>query len=105
MTQHIHLAVHWQFGILILQIFLQIVCQTWPQNLSRTTGLVLQCRLQQKSAPQTNSRAIPWQFGILSSPPPMTQHIQDVTPFLSSSHIRMLDLCLHGGTENVTKWH
>ncbi len=31
--------------------------QTWPQNPPRTTGLVLQCRLHQKSAPQTNSKA------------------------------------------------
>ena len=34
--------------------------QTWPQNPFRTTGLVLQCRLHQKSAPQTNSKAISW---------------------------------------------
>ena len=32
--------------------------QTWPQNPSRTTGLVL----HQKSAPQTNYNAISWQF-------------------------------------------
>ncbi len=36
--------------------------QTWPQNHSRTTGLVLQCRLHQTSAQQTNSKAISWQF-------------------------------------------
>ena len=29
--------------------FRPIFGQTWPQNHSRTTGLVLQCRLQQKS--------------------------------------------------------
>ena len=49
--------------------FRPIFGQTWPQNPSRTTGLVLQCRLHQKSAPQTNSKAISWQFGILKSPP------------------------------------
>ena len=33
--------------------------QTWPQNLSRTTGLVLQCRLPRRSAPQQSiSKAI-----------------------------------------------
>ena len=31
--------------------------QTWPQSPSRTTGLVLQCRLHQKSAQRTNSKA------------------------------------------------
>jgi hypothetical protein len=50
--------------------FRPIFGQTWPQNPSRTTGLVLQCRLDQKSAPQTNSKAISWQFGIRKSPPP-----------------------------------
>ncbi len=40
--------------------FRPIFGQTWPQNTSRTTGLVLQCRLHQKSAPQANS--ISWQF-------------------------------------------
>jgi hypothetical protein len=40
--------------------FRPIFGQTWPQNPSRTTGLVLQCRLHQKSAPQTNSKAISW---------------------------------------------
>ncbi len=34
--------------------FLPIFGQTWPQNPSRSTGLVLQCRLHHKSAPQTN---------------------------------------------------
>ena len=50
-----------------------IVCQTWPQNSSRTTGLVLQCRLHHKSAPQTNSNIISLQFEILKSPPPMNR--------------------------------
>ena len=40
--------------------FLPMFGQTWPQNPSRSTGLVLQCRLHQKSAPQTNSKAMPW---------------------------------------------
>ncbi len=40
--------------------------QTWPQNPSRTTGLVLQCRLHQKSAPQTNSEAMWWLSGHLA---------------------------------------
>ena len=53
--------------------FRPIFGQTWPQNPSRTTGLVLQCRLHQKSAPQTNSKAISWQFVILKSPPPMNR--------------------------------
>ena len=34
--------------------------QTLPQKPSRTMGLVLQCRLHQKSAPQTNSIATSW---------------------------------------------
>ncbi len=42
--------------------FRPIFGQTWPPNPSRTTGLVLQCRLHQKSAPQTNSKTISWQF-------------------------------------------
>ena len=49
--------------------FRAIFGQTWPQNPSRTTGLVLQCRLDQKSAPQINSKAMSWQFGIRKSPP------------------------------------
>ena len=55
------------------RFFLQIFGQTWLQNPSRTTGLVLQCRLHQKSAPQTNSKTISWQFVIRKSPPPMTR--------------------------------
>ncbi len=50
--------------------FRPIFGQTWPPNLSRTTGVVLQCRLHQKSPPQTNSKVMSWQFGILKSPPP-----------------------------------
>ncbi len=53
--------------------FRPISGQTWPQNPSRTTVLVLQCRLHQKSAPQTKSKTISWQFGILKSPPPMSR--------------------------------
>jgi hypothetical protein len=37
--------------------FWPICSQTWPQNPSRATGLVLQCRLHQKSAQRTNSKA------------------------------------------------
>ena len=37
-----------------------ISCKTWPPNLSRTTGLVLQCRLHQKSPQRTNFKAISW---------------------------------------------
>jgi hypothetical protein len=40
--------------------FRQIFGHTWPLNLSRTTKLVLQCRLHEKSAPQTNSKAFSW---------------------------------------------
>ena len=40
---------------------------SWPQNPSRMTGLVLQCRVHRKSAPQINSKASPWQFGIRNS--------------------------------------
>jgi hypothetical protein len=43
--------------------FWPVFGQTWPQNPSRTTGLVLQCRLHQKSAPQTNSKAISYGNG------------------------------------------
>ncbi len=53
--------------------FRPIFGQTWPQNPSGTTGLVLQCRLHQKLAPQTNSKTISWQFGIRKSPPPMNR--------------------------------
>ena len=38
--------------------FRTIFGQTSPQNPSRTKGLVLQCRLHQNSAPQTNSKAM-----------------------------------------------
>ncbi len=34
--------------------------QTWSQNSSRSTGLVMQCRLHQKSIRQTNSKDISW---------------------------------------------
>ena len=34
-----------------------VLGQTWPQCPSRTTGLVVQCRLHQKSARQTDSKA------------------------------------------------
>ena len=40
--------------------FRLIFGQTRPQNLSRTTGLVLQCRLHQKAGPQTDLKAISW---------------------------------------------
>ena len=53
----LNLAAHWQLCILIFQFpadFRPIFGQTWPPNLSRSTGLVLQCRLHHKSAPQTN---------------------------------------------------
>ena len=40
--------------------FRPIFGQTWPQDSSRSTGLVLQCRLHQKSTRQTNSMAISW---------------------------------------------
>ncbi len=43
--------------------------QPWAQNPSITTGLVLQCRLHQKPAPQTMSETMSWQFGIRKSPP------------------------------------
>ncbi len=42
--------------------FWPIFGQTWPQNPSRRMGLVLQCRLHQKSAPQINYKTISWQF-------------------------------------------
>ena len=47
--------------------------QTWPRNPSRTAGLVLQCRLYQKSAPQTNSKAISWRHKIPARLPSGTQ--------------------------------
>ncbi len=40
--------------------FRPIFGQTWLQNPSRTTGLILQCWLHQKSTRQTNSKAILW---------------------------------------------
>ncbi len=40
--------------------FRPIFGQAWPQNPSRSTGLVLQYRLHQKSTRQTNSNAISW---------------------------------------------
>ena len=42
--------------------FRPIFGQTWPPNLSRTTGRVVQCRLHHKSAPHTNSKDISLQF-------------------------------------------
>ena len=51
---------HWQFGILFFACFRLIFCQTLPKHPSRTTALVLQCRLHHKSAPQTNSKPISW---------------------------------------------
>ncbi len=53
--------------------FRPIFGQTWPQNPSRTTGLVLQCRLHQKSARQTNSKAISWHQQIPARLPSGTQ--------------------------------
>ena len=38
--------------------FRLIFGQTWPPTPSRSMGLVLQCRLYQKSAQETNSKAI-----------------------------------------------
>ncbi len=64
-----YLGIHWQLGILIFADFRPIFGQTWPQNPSRTTGLVLQCRLHQKSAPQTICKTMSWQRGILESRP------------------------------------
>jgi hypothetical protein len=72
-SAHIYSAIHWQFGILFFSGFRPIFGQAWPQNPSRTTGLVLQCRLHQTSAPQTNSKTISWQFGIRKSPLPMNR--------------------------------
>jgi hypothetical protein len=40
--------------------------QGWPPNPSRTTGLVLQCRLHRTSDRQTNSEAISWLSGSLA---------------------------------------
>ncbi len=42
------------------ETFGSVFGQTWPQNPFRTTGLVLQCRLHQKSARLTNSKATSW---------------------------------------------
>jgi hypothetical protein len=53
--------------------FRPIFGQTWPQNPSRSTGLVLQCRLHHKSAPQTNSNAISWCHQIPARLPSGTQ--------------------------------
>jgi hypothetical protein len=53
--------------------FRLIFGQTWPRNPSRTTGLVLQCRLHQKSARQTNSGAIAWRQQIPARLPSGTQ--------------------------------
>ena len=74
--------------------FRAIFGQTWHQNPSRTTGLVLQCRLHPKSAPQTNSKAISWQFGILNPPP--NEPLNDVGRYLITS-----TLCRSG---NCSGW-
>jgi hypothetical protein len=55
--------------------FRPIFGQTWPQNPSRTTGLVLQCRLHQKPAPQTNSKASLWRQEIPARLPSGTQSV------------------------------
>ncbi len=52
-----NLAVHWQCGIFIFAGFRPSFGQTWSQSPCRTSGLVLQSRLHQKSAPQNNSKA------------------------------------------------
>jgi hypothetical protein len=57
-------AVHLQFGILVFWFSVDFRPNVAPKP---------QCRLHQKSAPQTNSKAISWQFGIRSSPPPMNR--------------------------------
>ncbi len=53
--------------------FRPIFGQTWPQNTSRSTGLVLQCWLHQKSARQINSKAISWRQKIPARLPSGTQ--------------------------------
>jgi hypothetical protein len=55
-----------------------------PQNPSRTTGLVLQCRLHQQSAPQTNSKAISWHQQIPARLPSGTQHRDPIVFFWPS---------------------
>ena len=47
----------------------QMFGQSWPQGPSRTTGLVVQCRLHQISARQTNSKAISF-FRMAQERPP-----------------------------------
>ena len=63
-TQSISLSVYWvPEGNLAGNVragFRAIFGQTWAPNPSRSTGLVLQCRLHQKSARQSNSKAISW---------------------------------------------
>ncbi len=49
--------------------------QTWPQDPSRTTGLVLQCRLHKKSARQTDSKAVPWWQKTIARLPSSTQRM------------------------------
>ena len=68
-----HLAVHWQLGILIFQVFGRFSVKLGPQTPLERRGSSLQCRLHPNSAPQTNSKTISWQFGILKSPPPMNR--------------------------------
>ncbi len=53
--------------------FRLIFGQSLSHNPSITTGLALQFRLQQESAPQTTSKAISLQFVIRKSPPPMNR--------------------------------
>ena len=50
--------------------------QTLPQNLSRKTGLVLQCRLHQKSDRQTNYDAILWRHKNQARLPSGTQFVR-----------------------------
>ncbi len=59
--------------------FRPIFGQTWPQNPSRTTVLVLQCLLQHKSARQTNSKALSWHQKIPARLPSGTQIISTLS--------------------------
>ena len=66
------LAVHWQLGILIFQVFGRCSAKLGP-NTSKTTGARPAVPVAPKISPQTNSKTISWQFGIRKSPPPMNR--------------------------------
>ena len=78
--------------------------QTWPQNPSRTTRLVLKCRLHQKSARQTNYKAISWRQQILARLPSGTQNTLRRRSLGTNKNIYFYDFGrAGGGSESISQ--